>query len=695
MNVFKLFGVISIDNKQANRAIGETTGLASALGNGIGKIGNAAVTVGGYIGKGLAVGSVAMGKLVKDSVTAYSKYEQVAGGAMLMFGDAYDYIKDKAAKAYKDVQISQTEYLEQVNGFAVGLKKSLGGNAQAAAELADRIVTAEADIVAATGATRESVENAFNGIMKNNFSMLDNLNIGITPTKKGFQDLIKQVNKWNKENGKATKYNINNIADCQKALLDYIEMQGLSGYASMEASETISGSLASMKSSWSDLLVGVAAGNGDLDKLISNFASSVGLAFKNVAKILPSISSGISQVISEIAPMLPAMLQDLLPGIISGAISLLAGLASALPGLMSSLLSAIYDGWVNVLYPEIKKTFKATLGIDLPEWSEIEQTISTSWATLKGAVEGVCQWTLKLFDNPSEAVDDVETAFSTWWTSTGLPGIKKASKWALQLFGVPIEDDASIIKHISTWWEAKIDLVQNACSWVLQLFGIPKATAETITETVAGWWKGVVQLVVDACAWFLSLPEFPSVAKMIAAVSDWWNKKVVPELPTLAATVKVKIKFHYENLLTGLKIATNPSTTVTSDGAHNYVDGKTNEVIDAISSPTISGLTNGAYGTVKQNAAGAIFSAPTIFDTRLGRQMVGEAGPEAVAPISVLRGYVREEVEAAMGSNRDNGMKEAFQDFANNLPDMLVNAFSTMKFDVNNREFARLVKAVN
>ena len=691
MNVFKLFGVISIDNKQANRAIGETTGLASALGNGSGKIGNAAVTVGGYIGKGLAVGSVAMGKLVKDSVTAYSKYEQVAGGAMLMFGDAYDYIKDKASKAYKDVQISQTEYLEQVNGFAVGLKKSLGGNAQAAAELADRIVTAEADIVAATGATRESVENAFNGIMKNNFSMLDNLNLGITPTKKGFQDLIKQVNKWNKENGKATKYNINNIADCQKALLDYIEMQGLSGYASMEASETISGSLASMKSSWSDLLVGVAGGSGDLDKLISNFASSVGLAFKNVAKILPSISSGISQVISEIAPMLPAMLQDLLPGIISGAISLLAGLASALPGLMSSLLSAIYDGWVNVLYPEIKKTFKATLGIDLPEWSEIEQTISTSWATLKGAVEGVCQWTLKLFDNPSEAVDDVETAFSTWWTSTGLPGIKKASKWALQLFGIPIENDATITQHIGAWWSGKIDLIQNACSWVLQLFGVPEATAQTITETVAGWWKGVVQLVVDACDWLLSLPEMPSVAEMVKAVADWWNNKVVPDLPDLYASVKVKIRFFYENLLTGLKIATDPTTTITHDGEHRYVDGKTNEVIDAISSPTLDKLAE----EIGWKAKGAVFDSPTIFDTRLGKIGVGEAGPEAVAPISVLRGYVREEVEAAMGNSRDNGMKEAFQDFANNLPDMLVNAFSTMKFDVNNREFARLVKAVN
>lgn len=717
MNVFELFGVISIDNKQANRAIGETTGLASTLGAGIGKIGRTAVTVGGYIGKGIAAGSVAMGKLMKDSVSAYAEYEQLAGGAKLMFGEAYDFINDKAANAYKNVQMSQTDYLRQVNGFATGLKKSLGGDAQAAADLADRIITAEADIVAATGQTQENVQNAFNGIMKNNFSMLDNLNIGITPTKKGFQDLIKQVNKWNKENGKATKYNINNLADCQAALLDYIEMQGLSGYASMEASETISGSVASMKASWKDLLVGVAGGTDDLGKLISNFASSVGLALKNVTKILPSISSGISQVIGEIAPMLPAIIQDLLPGLIEGATSLITGLASALPGLLQTLfamlpgiieqivstfqqiwpalLSSIYDGWTNVLYPAIQNLFKATLGIDLPEWSEIESTITSSWATLKTSIEGVCQWTLKLFDNPKEAIKDVEIKFSKWWTETGLPGVKKASTWVLSLFGVPIEDDATIAEHIGAWWRTKIDLVKNACSWVLKLFGVPDATADTITSTVAGWWKGVVQLVVDACNWILSRPEMPSVIEMVQAIGNWWNDKVVPSLPELAATVKVTIRFVYQNLMAGLKIATDPTTSVTTDGVHNFVNGQTNSVIDAISSPTISNLTGGQYGTVKKRAAGAIFSAPTIFDTRLGRQMVGEAGEEAVAPISVLRGYVREEVEAAVGNNRDNGMKEAFQDFANSLPDMLVNAFSSMKFDVNNREFARLVKAVN
>lgn len=49
---------------------------------------------------------------------------------------------------------------------------------------------------------------------------------------------------------------------------------------------------------------------------------------------------------------------------------------------------------------------------------------------------------------------------------------------------------------------------------------------------------------------------------------------------------------------------------------------------------------------VKWNAEGGIFSRPTILDTRAGLQGVGEAGAEAIAPISVLKGYVRDAVRA-------------------------------------------------
>lgn len=229
----------------------------------------------------------------KAAYTSYARYEQLAGGAQLMFGDAYDFVAEKARNAYKSVQMSQNDYLQQVNGFATGLKTALSGNVQAAAELADKVITAEADVVAATGNSQEAVQNAFNGIMKSNYTMLDNLQLGIAPTKEGFQQLIDKVNEWNAENGEATSYTIDNLADCQAALVDYIEMQGLAGYAANEAAGTIEGSTASMKAAWQNLAIGMADSSADMEGLTKDFVDSVFTAGKNIIPRVQQIVTGV------------------------------------------------------------------------------------------------------------------------------------------------------------------------------------------------------------------------------------------------------------------------------------------------------------------------------------------------------------------------------------------------------------------
>ena len=236
----------------------------------------------------------------KASLAAYGDYEQLVGGAQLMFGDAYDYINERSKQAYKNVQMSQNDYLRQVNGFATGLKTSMMGNAKAAAELADKIVTAEADVVAATGNSQEAVQNAFNGIMKSNFTMLDNLQLGIVPTKEGFQSLINKVNEWNEHNGRMTDYTIENLADCQQALVDYIEMQGLSGYAAAEASETLQGSVSSVKAAWDDLLSAIGAGDETgVKRATDALLDSLSATAENIVPIVKNIFGGFVDAFSE------------------------------------------------------------------------------------------------------------------------------------------------------------------------------------------------------------------------------------------------------------------------------------------------------------------------------------------------------------------------------------------------------------
>lgn len=287
-NVFELFATISLDTDEYERKLKDSENKTSTFADVL-----KANLASGAIIAGVKKLAGVVADVGKAAYTSYARYEQLAGGAQLMFGDAYDFVAEKARNAYKTVQMSQNDYLQQVNGFATGLKTALGGNVQAAAELADKVITAEADVVAATGNTQEAVQNAFNGIMKSNFTMLDNLQLGIAPTKEGFQQLIDKVNEWNAENGEATSYTIDNLADCQAALVDYIEMQGLAGYAANEAAGTIEGSTASMKAAWQNLATGMADSNADMEGLTKDFVDSVFTAGKNIIPRVQQIVTGV------------------------------------------------------------------------------------------------------------------------------------------------------------------------------------------------------------------------------------------------------------------------------------------------------------------------------------------------------------------------------------------------------------------
>ena len=336
MNLLDLFVKISVDDQASSQVEMLSGKLKSGLATAA-KVGAAAVAA-----AGAAV--VAIGK---QSIEQYSEYEQLVGGAELMFGDAYDFVAEKAKNAYSTVQMSQNDYLRQVNGFATGLKTALGGNAQAAAELADKIVNAEADVVAATGASQEMVQNAFNGIMRSNYVMLDNLQLGITPTKEGFQEVIDKVNEWNAANGKATNYVIDNLADAQSALVDYIEMQGLQGYAANEAADTIQGSIASMKAAYDNFITGLGDKNADMAELITNLLGSTVTVAENLLPVVERVLENIGVVVQEKGPeMIEKFVSyaiEKLPDVIKLGlqivIALVKGLAQNLPQLVTGVLN--------------------------------------------------------------------------------------------------------------------------------------------------------------------------------------------------------------------------------------------------------------------------------------------------------------------------------------------------------------------
>lgn len=329
--------------------------------------------------------ATAIGKVAKDATNNYAEYEQLVGGAELMFGDAYATVAENAKNSFKTVQMSQNEYLTQVNGFATGLKTALNGNEQAAAELADRIIQAEADVIAATGNTQEAVQNAFNGIMRSNYTMLDNLQLGITPTKEGFEELIDKVNQWNAANGKSTSYTLGNLADMQSALVDYIEMQGLAGYAAMEAADTIQGSIASLRGAWDNFLTALADPDADLGERMDQLVDSGLAVLDNIAprliQTLPRIAKGISGLIERLSPYVSQAIADLLPALIDGATELLKSFVNAVGDFLN--LDPLTGALIEIVVGSL-----ATLTVAIKATRIATETLIPVWKALSAAFTG-------------------------------------------------------------------------------------------------------------------------------------------------------------------------------------------------------------------------------------------------------------------------------------------------------------------
>lgn len=481
MELFKIFGTIAVNNSEAHKALEDTTDQAKSAGS---KIAGALGKVGAVVGKATlaAVGVAATGvaALTKAAVASYAEYEQLVGGAKLMFGDAYSTVAANAANAYKNVQMSQNEYLTQVNGFATGLKTALGGNAQAAAELANRIITAEADVVAATGASQESVQNAFNGIMKSNYTMLDNLQLGITPTKEGFQSLIDSVNAWNAENGKMTEYTIDNLADCQSALVDYIEMQGLAGYAANEAADTIQGSVASMKSAWQNLLTGIADDSQDFDLLVNNFVDSTVTAASNILPRIETVLNGIGTLIEKMAPVIakaiPKVMTSVLPKMLAAGVSMIQSLINGI----SSNIGAISKSAVQI----IMMLLETIIGM-LPD------IVNMGVELLLAFIDG-------LASNPGQIIATTAEIIATI-VSALIAAVPRLLDSGVELLLALID---GLIKSIPQLLAAAGDIVGSLLKVlfeaVMDFFGVGKDVVQKIEDGIASAWQGL-------CDWFAGI----------------------------------------------------------------------------------------------------------------------------------------------------------------------------------------------
>lgn len=340
MNLLDLFVKISVQDEASENV--ETlsgkfkNGLAAAA-----KVGAAAV---GAAATGIAV-------LTKNALNNYAEYEQLVGGVDTLFKDSSAKVQEYAANAYKTAGLSANEYMDTVTSFSASLLQSLGGDTAAAADMANVAITDMSDNANKMGTDMASIQNAYQGFAKQNYTMLDNLKLGYGGTKEEMERLLADASKlsgkdflWG-EDGMGYGY-----AEIVEAIHVVQTEMGITGTTAKEASTTIQGSVSSMKSAWGNLLVGIADDNADFKTLTEQFVDSLVTVGKNIIPRINVILGGISQLVTSasttIIPMVITTITGNLPALLQSAVALVGALGQ---GIIDSL-PAITQAAIDILF---------------------------------------------------------------------------------------------------------------------------------------------------------------------------------------------------------------------------------------------------------------------------------------------------------------------------------------------------------
>lgn len=292
--------------------------------------------------------------LGKQSIQGFAEQEQLIGGVDTLFKENSAQVQQYANNAYKTAGMSANQYMETVTSFSASLLQSLGGDTKAAAEKADQAITDMSDNINKMGSDAQSVQNAYQGFAKANYTMLDNLKLGYGGTKEEMQRLLTDAEKIS-----GIKYDISSYADIVDAIHVVQTEMGITGTTAKEAATTIEGSANSMKSAWNNLITGMSNENLDLGELVQNVIDSVKTFADNLIPrlqiMLPRFAEGLTQLVNGLAPYVGPAMEALLPSLMQGIGGLVSGIVQALPAAVEAISAVIpmLVEQLTILLPQI------------------------------------------------------------------------------------------------------------------------------------------------------------------------------------------------------------------------------------------------------------------------------------------------------------------------------------------------------
>ena len=240
------------------------------------------------------IAAAGIGKAFSAALNEGASLQQSLGGIETLFKGSADKVKGYANEAYKTTGLSANAYMENVTGFSASLLQSLGGDTDKAAETANMAMIDMSDNANKMGTSMESIQMAYQGFAKQNYTMLDNLKLGYGGTKQEMQRLLADAEKLT-----GVKYDINNLSDVYNAIHAIQENLDITGTTAKEAASTFSGSFESMKAAAQNVLGKLALGENILPSLQALAETTSTFLFDNFFPMVGNILSGLGLVLTE------------------------------------------------------------------------------------------------------------------------------------------------------------------------------------------------------------------------------------------------------------------------------------------------------------------------------------------------------------------------------------------------------------
>ena len=370
---------------------------------------SAGTTAGGLLGGNLVktlttvIAAAGIGKAISATLMEGADLQQSLGGIETLFKNDADKVKQYATDAYKTAGLSANDYMESVTSFSASLLQSMGGDTAAAAETANMALIDMSDNANKMGTSMESIQDAYKGFAKQNYTMLDNLSLGYGGTKTEMERLLADATELS-----GVEYNIDNLDDVYQAIHVVQKEMGITGTTAKESAETFSGSMASMKASMSNFMGNLALGN-DLKPSLEALAETTStFLFQNLLPMLGNILSAIPGAVVTFA-------QAAIPHVVKAGTNLMKSLGK-------SIMSVIPDA--------LKPLAKQFLGIGdsaKEGFSVITDAVDEVWTTISDFVDGI-DWE-PIVEGLKSALDFAIQFFQPW-----VDGIKNYINIVIEFF---------------------------------------------------------------------------------------------------------------------------------------------------------------------------------------------------------------------------------------------------------------------